>query len=87
MKKITTNNGTYYLIDEDNHRAMRVKGEGRSEMSLDGEWFYYNSMGAWDNKENKIVSPPVIGMRIFFNLTGPRQYDWRMTTTVKNIEE
>jgi hypothetical protein len=87
MKKITTKNGTYYLIDEDHRRAMRVRGEGRHEMSLDGDWFYYTSMGACDKNDNRIVSPPVVGRPVFFNLTGHRDYDWRMTTTVRNIEE
>lgn len=87
MKKITTSNGTYYLLDEDNRRAMRVKGEGRNEMFLDGDWFYYISMGAWDKNDNQIISPPVVGKPVFFNLTGPREYDWRMTTTVRSIEE
>jgi hypothetical protein len=87
MKKITTGNGTHYILDEDHRCARRVKGEARNVMCGDGEWFYYTSMGAWDKDENRIVSPPVIGMPIFFNLTGHRDYDWRMTTTVRNIEE
>jgi hypothetical protein len=87
MLKITTNSGTYYILDEDHRCARRIKGEGRNEMLGDGEWFYYSSMGAWDKEENRIVSPPVIGMPMFFNLIGLRNYDWRMTTTVRNIEE
>jgi hypothetical protein len=87
MLKITTNGGTYYLIDEQFRSACRFKGEGRNEMRGDGEWFYYSSMGAWDSEEKRIVSPPVIGMPVFFNLTGHRDYDWRMTSTIRNIEE
>jgi hypothetical protein len=55
----------------------------------DGEWFYYNDMGAYSEEDGNggIVGPPEIGMPIFFSLVGHRDYDWRMTTTVRNIEE
>lgn len=93
MIKATTSHGTYYVIDEENKRAMRVKGEGRDSMYKDGDWFSFSSLDAIDYDS----SPPSlcksyqieIGKGIYFFCIGvpDRLYDWRSTTRVTNIEE
>ena len=93
MIKATTSHGTYYLIDEENNRAMRVKGEGRGSMDKDGDWFSFSSLDAIDYDS----SPPRLcesyqietGKGIYFFCVGVpgRLYDWRSTTRVTAIEE
>jgi hypothetical protein len=89
MIKATTKHGTYYLIDTENSRAMRVKAEDRNDMHDDGNWFDYayfcpleRTYGA-SYGENGVVE---VGKSIYFELHGPRAYDWRISTDVVSVE-
>lgn len=85
MIKATTSHGTYYIVDEENYRAKRVKAEGRGNMYGDGEWFQYSSVNAMTSEgpDGNIE----VGKSMGFILTGPRNYDWITTTPVVSIEE
>ena len=92
MLKATTKHGTYYLIDLENMRAMRVRGESRNDMGDDGEWFDYWDIQTYDydkylNNESPLRSEPiVVGKSIFFYLTRPFG-GYRISTDVVSIEE
>lgn len=86
MIKATTSHRTYYLIDEENHRAKRVRAEGRGQMHGDGEWFDYEYLTTWQNRESG-ESEVEVGKSIMFILNGHTVYDWRITTPVVSIEE
>lgn len=76
MIKATTSHGTHYLIDEKNHKAIRVPAQGRMNLDVENDWFYYTSkMG------------PEIGNQLYFNLWRHPKYDWIMSTPVTAIEE
>jgi hypothetical protein len=90
MIKATTQHGTYYLIDTENGRAMRVKAEDRNDMYGDGDWFEYSffcplkrTYGA-SYGDNGVVE---VGKSIYFELRGPRYHDWRISTDVISVEE
>ena len=88
MKKYTTSHGTYYLVDEDNMRAKRVKGDGRNSLQMDGEWFNYVYYTAYDWDSREALGEPQVGKSIFFWL-GKRDinHDYRITTDVTKIED
>jgi len=87
MIKATTQHGTYYLIDDENGRAKRVRGEFRNKMYGDSEWFDFIGYhpvdrSNWTHGESGIE----IGKAIFFYL--PRPFgDWRASTNVVSVEE
>lgn len=89
MLKVTTQHGTYYLIDLYEGKAKRVKGEGRNDMYRDGEWFYFSWLDGIDfdndcyTKKHEIE----IGKGIYFNVINHPNYTWRSTTRVVSIEE
>lgn len=89
MKKYTTSHGTYYLVDEENFRAMRVKGDGRNDLDKDGEWFSYTDMVAFDWLAFKSLDEsPKVGMSILFLLGHlDINHDYRITTDVTSIED
>lgn len=87
MLKVTTSHGTYYVIDMENHKAKRVKGEGRNEMYGDSDWFQFNSVNAYDYETQKNIGPIQVGYPMFFTLHRHDRYDWRSSTTVVSIEE
>jgi hypothetical protein len=75
--KVTTYHGTYYIIDLDKMRGMRVPGEGRNAMRADSDWFNINS----------IICQ--VGESMHFLCTGIAEddwYTWRMSTEVVSIE-
>ena len=86
MIKATTSNGTYYIIDQDNRRAKRIRAEGRGYMYGDNEWFNYEYLTTWQNR-GPGESEVEIGKAIMFILNGRTIYDWRITTPVVSIEE
>ncbi len=87
MIKATTSHGTYYLIDEDNNRAMRVKGEGRNAMWSDDEWFDYIAAYPFDYKTFSGIQGEIReGYSIFF-LLNHAPHDYRISTDVVSIEE
>lgn len=88
MIKVTTSHGTYYLIDEENQLAMRVKAEDRNPMHGDSQWFRFVSYYPWDWEQGKIVEGGIQeGKGIYFSLTGHAYYDWRISTSVVSIED
>ena len=76
MIKATTEHGTYYLIDTDNMKAIRVPAPDRGTLYAEDKWFYFTSMQG-----------PEIGNKMYFNLIGHSHFDWIMSTTVVSIEE
>lgn len=88
MIKATTEHGTYYLIDDENAKAMRIKAEDRNDMDGDGDWFdfiYYTSVdrSEWSYGEDGEIE---IGKAIFFSV--PRSFGgWRVSTGVVSVEE
>lgn len=76
MIKATTSHGTYYLIDEENMKAIRVPATSRGQLSTDGDWFNIRS---WSGVE--------IGKIMYFSLTNNPHYDWQQSTPVVSIEE
>ena len=77
MIKATTSHGTYYLIDEENMKAIRVRPENRQDVYLNVEgWF---DIFNWSGAE--------IGKQMIFYISGNSQFDWQMSTPVVSIEE
>jgi hypothetical protein len=87
MLKVTTQHGTYYLIDMENKRAKRVRVESPNEMLSDGEWFYFLSVEAFDRYSLERGGDIQIGKSMYFLLRGLREYDWRISTDVVSIEQ
>ena len=87
MLKVTTQHGTYYLIDKETSRAKRVKGDGRNDMYGDSDWFQYHNYQAYDFDSQEFSIGIEVGKGIFFNLINHPQYAWRSSTKVVSIEE
>ena len=86
MIKATTEHGTYYLIDRDNNRAKRIKGEGRNSMYHDDEWWDFKYVEAIDRNDKFVCGDIRVGAAMLF-VTGRGMYDWRISTTVVSLEE
>jgi hypothetical protein len=91
--KITTEDGSQYLIDSDTRKAMRIRGNTSNKIDTDGEWFNYSYFRSLDREafdgfglsgDFGIVE---IGKSIYFKLSGHRSYDWIVSTKVYSIEE
>ena len=88
MIKATTKHGTYYLIDFENNLAMRVKAEDRNPMSGDSQWFRFDSVAAFDWDTQKRLDRGIEeGKGMYFVVVGHPNYDWRISTTVRSIED
>jgi len=87
MIKVTTQHGTYYLIDMENKRAKRVRVESPNEMLSDGEWFYFLSVEAFDRYNLEHDGDIQIGKSMYFWMRGLLDYDWRISTDVISIEQ
>lgn len=77
--KITTEHGTYYLVDFDSKKFKRVRAQGRNPLKRDGEWIPFIS-----------VSEILIGDGMHFIMppTSASGGDtWRQTTQVSSIEK
>ena len=79
MIKATTSHGTYYLIDEENMRAMRVRPENRQDVYQNAEgWFdIFYWTGATVGE----------GMIFFLYPTPENPFDYQKSTVVVSIEE
>ena len=79
MIKATTSHGTYYLIDEDNKKAIRVPPHDRQDKYANAEgWFsFYNWTGA------KVGD----GMTFYLERTDHNPFDYQKSTVVVSIEE
>ena len=77
MIKAITSHGTYYLIDEENKRAIRVPPENKEDVYLNTKgWFNYSSFLGGG-----------IGECIFFNIVGHPYFDYQRSSPVVSIEE
>lgn len=76
MIKVTTSHGTYYLIDENNHRAKRFPAIDRGELLTDNDWFNFSS---WSGVK--------VGETMHFNIIGHSFYDWQRTSPVVSVED
>lgn len=77
--KVTTQHGTYYIVDLDNKQFKRVKADGRNELNGDNDWVPFIA----DSGIN-------VGEPMFFEMFPSRRTggdSWRMTTLVSSIEE
>ena len=73
---VTTAHGTYYIVDLDERRAMRVPAEGRGALEADGEWFHINGIEC------------TVGQRMRLSCRGMSMgdwYTWRLSTEVSSI--
>lgn len=79
MIKATTSHGTYYLIDEENMKALRVPPEDRQDVygNVEGWFNYFTFSGA------KVGKP----MQFYLEYTDHNPFDWQMSTPVTAIEE
>ena len=79
MIKATTIHGTYYLIDEENGKAIRVPPHDRQDKYANAEgWFsFYTWTGA------KVGD----GMTFYLDRTPENPFDYQKSTVVVSIEE
>lgn len=79
MIKATTSHGTYYLIDEENRKAVRVPPENKQDVYQNVEgWFnFYNWSGAEVGK----------AMIFYIEKTTHNHFDFQRSTPVASIEE
>jgi hypothetical protein len=79
MIKATTSHGTYYLIDQENMKAMRVRPENREDVHQNVEgWFdIFYWTGATVGE----------GMIFFLYPTPENPFDYQKSTPVVSIEE
>ena len=79
MIKATTIHGTYYLIDEDNKRAIRVPPSNKKDVYANAEgWFSFYD---WTGVE---VGD---GMIFYLERTDHNPFDYQRSTVVVSIEE
>lgn len=90
MIKATTEHGTYYLIDQENFRAKRVKGKDRNDIYGTDDWFHYVFAAPfnWDThmiEDNDLT----IGKGIYFKVSGVyfNMPEYIISTDVVSIEE
>lgn len=91
MKKVTTKHGTYYLIDFEKNRALRVRGPYSHEIIRDNIWFAFSSVFAFDRDaekpEDKIKGDIQVGCSMYFNLRSFERISWIISSEVVSIEE
>jgi len=76
--KVSTAFGTYYIIDLDRKRGMRVPGPDRREMEADNDWFGIEYINCNLGESMYIDTKPLVSTD---------WYDWRLTSKVTKIEE
>jgi hypothetical protein len=79
MIKATTIHGTYYLIDEENMKAIRVPPSNKDDVYANAEgWFnFYKWTGV------KVGE----GMMFYLDRTPENPFDWQKSTVVVSVEE
>ena len=91
MKKVTTKHGTYYLIDLDKGRALRVKGEHGYEFIKDNTWFALIDVFAFDRNakdfEDAMKGEIQVGYSMYFRLRSFERIPWILSSIVVSIEE
>ena len=76
--QVITEHGTYYLVDLDSKKFMRVRAQGRNPLNGDSEWIPFIT-----------VSEIIVGGRMHFVMfpsSASRGDTWRWTTLVTKIE-
>lgn len=74
---VTTEYGTYYIIDLDNRKGKRVPAENRNELRADNNWFHIHSIDVCE-----------VGHEMFLKCRGIASddfYTWRRSTIVTSI--
>jgi hypothetical protein len=91
MFKVTTKHGTYYLIDFEKNRALRVRGPYSHEIIRDNVWFAFSSVFAFDRDakepEDRDKGDIQIGHSMYFNLRSFERISWIISSEVVSIEE
>jgi hypothetical protein len=77
--KVTTEHGTYYILDFDNGKGKRVPAEGRNALRADNDWFKLYRV-----RDFKIGEPMHLEVR---GIADDDWYTWRRTTIVSSIEK
>jgi len=91
MLKVTTKNGTYYLIDFEKNRALRIKGQYSHEIIPNDIWFAFVDVCAFDRNVGDFVEGLregiQIGYSMYFRLRSYERIPWILTSDVVSIEE
>lgn len=91
MLKVTTKHGTYYLIDFEKNRALRIKGPYSHEIIPDDIWFAFVDIRAFDRNVGNFVEGLregiQIGYSMYFQLRSYERVPWIITSDVVSIEE
>lgn len=75
--KVTTVHGTYYIIDLDSKRGMRVPGPDRPSLAADNEWFGIEYISCDLGQAMYIDTRSLVSNDL---------YEWRLSTKVTKIE-
>ena len=91
MIKAITSHGTYYLIDFERNRALRVKGPHSHEIIPNDVWFAFADVCAFDRNVGDFAEGLEegihIGYSIYFRLRSFERVPWILTSAVVSIEE
>ena len=91
MIKAITSHGTYYLIDFEKNRALRVKGAHSHEIIPNDVWFAFSDVFAFDRDaeqfEDGIKGEIQVGYSMYFLLRSFERVPWILTSAVVSIEE
>lgn len=91
MLKVTTKHGTYYFIDFEKNRALRIRGPYSHEIIPDDVWFAFSDVCTFDRNTGDFVeglSQGIhIGYSMYFKLRSNEKAPWIITSNVVSIEE
>jgi hypothetical protein len=91
MIKAITQHGTYYLIDFEKNRALRVKGPYSHEIIPNNVWFAFLCVSPFDRDsgqlEESLSGSIEIGKSMYFQLRSFERTPWILTSNVVSIEE
>lgn len=92
MLKVITKHGTYYLIDFEKNRALRVKGLHSHEIIPNNVWFAFSDVCSFDrnfdgNFIDALKEGIHIGYSMYFQLRSYERTPWIITSDVVSMEE
>ena len=91
MIKAITQHGTYYLIDFEKNRALRVKGAYSHEIIPNNVWFAFIDVSSFDRDSGQLEENSggliQIGKSMYFQLRSFERIPWILTSDVVSIEE
>lgn len=91
MIKVITQHGTYYLIDFEKNRALRVKGPYSHEIIPNNVWFSFLDIYPFDREsgqlQENLKGSIEIGHSMYFVLGNSERTKWILTSDVVSIEE